>query len=188
VITASSRPFLVLRERTAVVHRELETSLDLLSPSLDLARYVDVLRRLASVHVPLERQLRPFGDDPALAPVGIAARRRVPGLAADLAALGSGLPMIEHPVPILSSPAAVLGALYVTEGATLGGAMIATHVRDVLGPGTPTAFFGGDPDAATHRWTTFRRAATPLLAHPDDVEVAAATADAVFAAFAGAVA
>lgn len=187
VITVSTRPFLVLRQRTAVIHRQLEARLNLLSPSLDLGHHVDTLRRLATVHAPLERQLAPFEADPELATIAIAGRRRLPALAADLTALGSELPAVDHPVPALTSRAAVLGALYVTEGATLGGAMIAAHVRQVLGPDTPTGFFGGDPDAATHRWTEFRRAATPLLARPDDVERAAEAAAAVFAAFAGAV-
>ena len=40
-----------------------------------------------------------------------------------------------------TSLAGALGALYVSEGATLGGSVIAPHVRSVLGPDTPVDFF-----------------------------------------------
>jgi heme oxygenase len=187
VSSAPTRPFLVLRQRTAAIHRQLEAHLDLLSPALDQARYVDVLRRFATVHAPLERELGPFESDPALSSVDIASRRRLAALTADLDALRSPPPGADHPVPRVDSPAAALGALYVTEGATLGGAVIAAHVRDLLGPATPTAFFGGERGASARRWAEFRRVASALLARRDDVDVAAATAESVFGAFASAV-
>jgi heme oxygenase len=167
---------LTLRQRTAPAHEALEDRLDLLSPALDVARYGDVLVAMASVYDALEPAIA------AAAPtLDLAGRRKVPALRADLAALGRPFPAA-HPIPPIEREADALGALYVTEGATLGGALISAHVREVL-PAAPRAFFEAYGADVPLRWSEFRATARALLTTPDDLERAAAAADAVFATF-----
>ena len=67
-----------------------------------------------------------------------------------------GLPRYAR-IPRPTSPAAALGCLYVAEGATLGGRLVARHVEHRLGfgPGSGASFFHGYGLDAGPRWRTF---------------------------------
>ncbi len=68
------------------------------------------------------------------------------------------VPLCRH-TPVYSSVGEALGALYVFEGSTLGGSIIAKMVRDRL-PGLPTGalqFFTGYADATMNKWAQFRQ-------------------------------
>jgi heme oxygenase len=80
----------------------------------------------------------------------------------------------------LTSPAGALGALYVSEGATLGGSLIAPHVRAVLGPDVPVSFFAGGGTDVVARWATCRRVIDHLVVTVDDRAESCAVAVAVF--------
>ena len=84
----------------------------------------------------------------------------------------------------LTSLAGALGALYVSEGATLGGNVIAPHVRSVLGPDTPVDFFAPPGVDVVLRWATCRRMLDRLLVTAADRDEASAVAVAVFERFA----
>jgi heme oxygenase len=176
-------PMLALRRRTADAHRALEDQLDLLSPDLDIGRYADVVVMMAAVHAPLEPAIAAALPSSAAALVGLNRRRKLPALRADLAALGRPFPSAVD-LPPIEGPAAAVGALYVTEGATLGGALIAAHVAGVLGTATPLTFFRAYGADVPLRWSQFRAAAPALLTTGGEIETAAETADAVFATFA----
>ncbi|MET0144039.1 MAG: biliverdin-producing heme oxygenase [Ilumatobacteraceae bacterium] len=171
-----------LKQRTHHAHRELEDRLDLLSPALDLGRYGRLLQGFATMHAPLEdaigRQLEAQPD----AGLDIDARRKVPALRADLDALGLAFPA-PGAVIAFDLRAAALGALYVTEGATLGGTLIAGHLERTFGPAVPHAFFSSYGRDVPARWAEYRHAARRLLRTREDVETAADAAVATFARF-----
>ncbi len=171
-----------LRAATSVVHRRLEVDLDLMSPSLTMARYGSLLAAFASVHATLDdeiwAQICSAGPVAALTELDFAARRKLPSLLIDLAFLDIPAPR-RLPFPIHSLVAA-LGALYVCEGATLGGRIIAPHVLHVLGPNTPVAFFTSYGTDVPRMWSTCRRAFDELLATPSAAAQAARTATDVF--------
>ncbi len=174
----------MLRRETLVSHRRLERKLGLMSGSLSVADYGSLLVGFASVHQTLDDeiagQLRLLPEG-VLAEVGSVERRRMPALAVDLDRLGLSLP---RPVAFpLTSVAGAFGALYVSEGATLGGRVIARHIRSVLGRDVPVVFFessGVDVDA---RWSSCRAVIDRGLVTASDRSEAARVAVAVFDQF-----
>ncbi|MET0324810.1 MAG: biliverdin-producing heme oxygenase [Ilumatobacteraceae bacterium] len=174
----------MLRRATNDAHRRLERELGLMSSELTLDGYCALLVGFAAVHRTLDDelagQLEDAGSDEALVELDIGSRRRTPALAEDLDRLG-----VPQPAPVafpLTSRAGALGALYVSEGATLGGLVIAPHVRAVLGPDAPVAFFAGGVDVVA-RWATCRRVIDRLLVTPGDRQEAATVATALFDRF-----
>lgn len=171
----------VLRRATRTAHRRLEQELGVMSPDLTIEQYRSLLVGFAALHQTLDGEIAAQVDaampDDALAELDIGSRRRMPGLAADLDRLGAPLP---SPVVFpMTSLAGALGALYVSEGATLGGAVIGPHVRAVLGPDVPVSFFAGGGDVVA-RWTTCRRVIDRLLVTGTQRDEAAEVATAVF--------
>ena len=168
---------LTLRRRTADAHRALEERLDLLAPDLGADGYADVLVMMASIYGPLEPAIEAaIGSAPQ--GLDLSGRRKVPMLRADLGALGRPWPAACDIPPIVGT-AGALGALYVTEGATLGGTLISAHLDAAL----PRSFFTAYGSDVPLRWTEFRDAARATLADPADLDHAADTADAVFLTF-----
>lgn len=116
-----------LREATGPAHARLEAALGLLNDAPCRSRFVVFLERLLGFHASLEPAL--------LHQQGCAAffrpRQRVGLLEADLIALGhrradlQALPRCAAAGTLAGSDAAATGALYVLEGSTLGGRVIA---------------------------------------------------------------
>ncbi len=149
---------LQLRKATAVQHQRLEDSLDLMAGDLSVHRYGQVLTAFASIYGPLEDRL----DEAMQAHPQLAAelnwpqRRKQPALSADLHALGCSWPQpTVQPLPRLNDTADILGAMYVTEGATLGGQYIGPHVTTTLGL-QATAFFSSYGRDVASQWAAFR--------------------------------
>ena len=122
-----------LRTETREVHERLERELDLLSSDLTRESYRTILRRFLSFYLAFEPEVWPRlpGAWSAL----FADRRKLPALRDDLAVLdgeAAEITACSHRVhyPNLSQ---ILGALYVVEGSTLGGQLIARHVARQLG-------------------------------------------------------
>lgn len=118
-----------LKIATADAHRALEA--DLVSAGFFAGRpgYAAYLERLHPLQAALEGRLEAAGAGRLLA--DWPRRRKAGRIAADLAALGRPKAAI---VPAgawrLRSAGAVFGVLYVLEGATLGGAILARRLRD----------------------------------------------------------
>ena len=125
-----------LKEETRHYHTHLEAnprSVAVLSESVSAASYLDLLQHFYGFYAPLEQQLARlqwlhigFNYD---------ARRKLPGLEADLRFLGvdrATLPLCPN-VPSITSLAQAVGTLYVIEGATLGGQIIRRHLQSKLG-------------------------------------------------------
>jgi heme oxygenase len=128
----------LLKERTSSVHERVEAQLGLLDPNLSAARLKAVLARFFGFWDSNESQIAVWSaDSPAIsAGLQCADRRRAGLFAADLTALGltSGELELVPRAPLVFdrlTDARVLGWLYVTEGSTLGGALITRHLRSV---------------------------------------------------------
>ena len=149
-----------LRHETAAEHRALEARVDLDARLASTDTYASLLAALHPFHRLLEDlQGGRRGWDLLDPPVDLVARRKTHLLAADLRALGRrpapGLPA----APSLRGFAGALGALYVTEGSTLGGAIVARRVAAQLGLGRDdgTAFFTSYGAGRGERWLALRR-------------------------------
>lgn len=176
----------LLQRRTADVHRRLEASTGLMSSDLTPARYEDLLVGFARLHQALDRQIAEvlaIELNRAVDRLEFDARCKTPGLRADLADLHLALPPPAPPFRQVSSLAAALGAMYVCEGASLGGRVIAPHVLGVLGAAAPVAFFTSYGSDVGVRWAVFRRSLTTLLTSAAEAETAVACAVAVFDRF-----
>ncbi len=139
----------------------MERRVDLDSRLVSPDRYANLLARLYGFYEPFEAELDRAVTRWGL-PVNVERRRKAPLLVRDLGALGlapaavNDLPRCSR-IPRPTSPGAALGCLYVVEGATLGGRLIARHVEHRLGfgPRNGAAFFHGYGLDAGPRWRTF---------------------------------
>ncbi len=163
-----------LREATRAAHTRLEQILPLASPRLTLREYATILRAFLGVYTVVEGQIEPYGPELDRSGIDWPRRRKLPLLRRDAEALHTA---VEAGVSVAPPPDAVLhlptlshamGCLYVTEGATLGGRIIARNVRRVLGlgPESGASFFDGYGSAGGTYWQAFCAALERCL--PDE--------------------
>jgi heme oxygenase len=146
-----------LKRATADLHRRLETDLGLLESELSLDRYRRVLELFFGFYDPIEAGLTRVAS--AGPPLGLALRARAALIEDDLLSLGlstrdiADLPRCAD-LPRLSCPEELAGCLYVLEGASLGGQVIAPMLQRRLGlaKGSGASFFAGDAEATAARW------------------------------------
>jgi heme oxygenase len=160
-----------IKAETAGHHRRIERQFGILDPHLSLDDYRLWLERLFGFHSPLEARVDAWAS--ALA-VDWDGRRKTPLLRADLSFLGLDDPAIaELPLcrdlPALPDLGSVFGVLYVVEGSTLGGRIIARHLRERLAvqAGAGASFFSGYGADLDARWQAFRRRLTEAASSPD---------------------
>jgi heme oxygenase len=118
--------------------------------------------------------------------IGLAKRERTPKLRDDLVALGFPGRIDKLPMAELSAPGSEpewLGALYVTEGSTLGGAQIARALAKSGFPADQSRFFAAHAEANASMWICFLARLDSLAADPRSAEAAEASARAIFAGF-----
>jgi heme oxygenase len=167
-----------LRHETALAHERIERDLDIEARLVDVDRYRALVERLYGFHAPWEA-----AAGVAFADEGFFEERRKLGLLCrDLMTLGHSSESIAR-LPVCSSPpptasrAEMFGALYVMEGSTLGGAVIARLVRRRLGfmAGGGCDYFSAYGPRLGAMWTAFReRLETVASPETDDHVVAAA--------------
>lgn len=176
-----------LKQSTREAHARVERLVTLLDPRLTRAAYRHWLTVWWGFYAPLEARLEAFV---AALPADWPRRRKVPRLHADLLALGLTADQIKRlprcqALPQLDTVPVALGCLYVLEGATLGGQLIARHLATTLGvtAATGSAFFTGYGPEVGEMWRVFqthlRAAAATESSAQDMLRAAAAT----FAAF-----
>jgi len=175
----TARPTLAarLREETAPAHRALEARVDLDSRLASLESFAALLAALCPFYRMLEGLLaRCPGWERLDPPVDLRARRKTHLLTGDLHALGSRPAAGEPMPPRLHGLAGALGALYVVEGSTLGGAIVARLAVDRLGlaPGRGLAFFTSYGRRRGERWKAFQHSLSDFdgrasVAERDDV-------------------
>jgi heme oxygenase len=141
-----------LRLETTPDHASVEQSVPLMDKGLTRATYVSCLKKLHGLIAAWEEWAAlnaPVGLQPFLA-----TRRRLQLLQLDLKWFGADCGDERPTLPEMPDTAAVLGAMYVMEGSTLGGQLIARHVEQVLGlmPGRGNAYFRGHQERTGNLW------------------------------------
>jgi heme oxygenase len=167
-----------LKIETRPAHDRIEKAMDLDRRIASREAYRELLIRLYGFHRAWESKAASLAPDPAF----FQGRCKAGLLAQDLKALGLDageiirLPQCHSLMP-LPAPEAVLGSMYVVEGSTLGGAVIAKEVERKLGFGRETgcAYFRSYGRDTAAMWKSF---GTVLLAasspETDDLIVASA--------------
>ncbi len=149
-----------LRAETAPLHIALEERLPFFSPVLDHDHYQRLLQGYYGFYQPLERRLL---DSHQVPPDFLLTERlKTATLYSDLLALGlterkiAELPLCQS-LPVIDSPEACLGVLYVLEGATLGGQVLRREIaaRLDLNAASGAAFLDVYGDATGRRWREF---------------------------------
>jgi heme oxygenase len=187
-----------LREHTAAVHaatEELPLMRSLLDGRPTAAGYVRYLATLHGVYAAVEPPLYAALPAPLLTTLGVAPK--LPALQRDLVAMSHTANLSPLPRADLSQDvrrlleragswraAAALGGLYVLEGATLGGQVIARELRarwsGTAGP--PTGFLDFRAAHPGHGWRGFGAALNAWAArHPGSEHAILAGAVGVFA-------
>ena len=169
-----------LKRETAALHGRLEAQLGLLEPGLSMRRYRELLETFYGFYGPVETSLvRIAAMSP---PRGFCLRIRSQLLEDDLQALGlTRRQLAELPrcisLPPLSNEEQLAGCLYVLEGASLGGRVIARALDRDLGIAKEggASFFVGDAEATSARWRK-------VVAWLDGLDQGALCSDAVVAA------
>jgi hypothetical protein len=146
-----------LRAHTKAAHHSIETVpalARLMNADLRRSEYEGLLAAMHAFHLTTEPEI-------AMALEGLPEAQalldgtRLRALADDLAFLGVS-PMQARPASLpLPTRADAIGALYVVEGASLGGRVIARHIADslALAPGQGASFYGGmSAETARARW------------------------------------
>ena len=156
-----------LREQTRAYHDNLERKLDIFDRCRSLSDYRLLLERFYGLYLPLEARLDARSDW-ALLGLDFARRRKAPLLRRDLQVLEAApddLPLCPD-LPPLDSAAQALGCLYVLEGATLGGQIIARHLHAAFGIDADSggAFFRSYGAAVGSQWRAFGDAVTRYAA------------------------
>jgi heme oxygenase len=152
----------------AALHRH-PSFIRLMSETLTMREYRCLLCKLYGFHSPLESVL---GDNAGSNfSIDIAARAKSPLLRADLVSLGMTCPEVDliekcPCLPFVRSPDEIIGALYVVEGAGLGGKIIARKLNYLLGDDASAGrqFFLGRPDPDPLPWADFCRSLECLAA------------------------
>ncbi len=173
-----------LRSETREHHERAERVVPLLSPALTKDAYRRYLLALLGLYRPLEERLAAAG----LSGIDLAARRKSAWIERDLRALGVEERVIQaaptcDDLPALDSVDRAWGCLYVLEGATLGGQILARHVRGREGLEDACAFLTAYGERTGERWTELRAALSAHAARGADEDAIVAGAKATFDAF-----
>ncbi len=180
-----------LRGATQVSHQQIEHNARLrrmFEPGYSLAEYRTLLARLLGFYAPLEADLASQGGA-VLAPFELDSRWKSPWLRQDIEHLGldssaiAALPCIPPLArPPIATPPAAVGCLYVLEGATLGGQLIARHLSRTLDLNAAGGgrFYSGYGAEAGRMWRDFRATLATLTLSGADIAVATHTAVEMF--------
>lgn len=168
-----------LRAATRIQHQTIEADLEIMERLRTRDGLRELLRRWYGFCLPFESALNASEGVRDLA----AERVKTPWLLADLAALGGSSPesiLICSGIPSSFELAEAVGAMYVTEGSTLGNSLIAKNIeRDLaLRDSVGYSFFCGYGTRTASMWRQFARVAEPIIAR--DPQPALASARRIF--------
>jgi heme oxygenase len=150
----------VLKSETKTAHTNLEGRM---IPSIKAIQTHEDYRRLLEMmygfYQPLEDRIDAYINDDIMP--GYNERRKAALLAQDMAVLNSSVPATPErlcaDLPEISSYAQALGAMYVLEGSTLGGKIIAGMVQKRVGEvHNALHFFNGYGEKAMEMWLAFK--------------------------------
>lgn len=147
-----------LKIETRPAHDRIETAMDIERRIASREAYRNLLCRFHGFHVAWEEAAGALAPDPDF----FRQRCKTPLIEADLKALGMSAGEIArlprcHPLMPMPAPVAVLGSMYVVEGSTLGGAIVAREVERRLGlvAGTGCAYFRSYGRQTAAMWKSF---------------------------------
>lgn len=150
---------------------------------LDATQYVQCLQQIYGVVAAWEERAAQIA--PPWMQIPLAARQRRRLLELDLAWFGVAKPDHRRPaLPEMNTPSSFLGTMYVMEGSTLGGQLIARHVAKALHltEGHGDAYFRGHGHQTGPMWKEFCEVLTTRVSD-DQTEAVVASAKAMFATF-----
>lgn len=176
-----------IKQTTSGQHRRVEKLFNILDPQLTISQYNVWLESLYGYYVPFERAIEPWAEQLA---IDWQQRRKAPLLKKDLEYLGvtpERIAVLPHcsQIPEFKDIASVIGAVYVFEGATLGGRFIANHLANKLNldSNSGASFFlpyGSDPKP---QWQFFQNRLLEIADSVAEEDSIIASAGAVFASF-----
>ena len=160
-----------LKLETAAEHAAIEGATGVMDPNLDLDAYRSYLARTFGFYRVVEDMMCRAWVWEELG-LSTSARLKLPLLLRDLDELGVieplRLPECDAP-PEWPSLAEAVGGAYVLEGSTLGGRVIARHVRQRLGEDVPRHFLEGYWAQTGEYWQDFR-ASLLVFASSEDIQ------------------
>jgi len=170
-----------LKDATAAVHARVEAAMPSLAEMATPAGYAAALRALHGFHAAWEPAIWAALSGADATALAAHSARKLPLLAADLGALGVTPADLRAPGAdaLRGDPAGALGALYVLEGASLGGRVILRHVAGPAGmaPGRGASYFHGYGGETGSHWKAFGQALERAArAHPAADVIAGAEA------------
>lgn len=175
-----------LKQRTAHQHQQTEDGVDLMRDDFSLKEYQNLLIRFYAFYKPFEARMQSAIEEKAIA-FDYTARLNMPRLQNDLQSLGmtkEEIAAIEpfDSLPTLESPEKIFGALYVVEGSTLGGQVIARHLKEKFGLDETSgiAFFSGYGKETGKMWNAFREKISGFAETTDNHEEIVKSANATF--------
>jgi heme oxygenase len=154
----------IIKDETAEWHSRVEMLVPVFRDGYTRADYTRLLEQFYGFYSGYEMALGRTDGLETLLP-DWRERLKLPWLEEDLCWLGrtktelSRLPVCSR-LPALDSPELALGALYVTEGSTLGGQVISRRLEQSLAllPGKGASFFAGHGSATGSMWRGFSNA------------------------------
>lgn len=153
-----------LKESTRQQHEDVEGAVDVMSQMFNLEDYKRLIARFWSFYAAFEPTL-PYAE---LKEAGFDydQRRKLAWLEADAKVLGLEKPESFDALPDVSTLPKAFGSLYVVEGSTLGGAVIARHLNQHLGltPENGGAFYASYGPMIGPMWKQFGEAVTAYAA------------------------
>ena len=146
-----------LKKSTYPEHQEAEKKMIVALRRIETREdYVRMLNWMYGFYAPMEALIQKHLT-PDLLP-DIDRRSRAEYLLWDIRE--SGLPNPEFEIcrdlPAIDSEDKAIGALYVLEGSTLGGRIIAGMIQRQLGPGAATAYFNGYGEENNRMWQSYK--------------------------------
>ena len=146
-----------LKERTREEHALLERKmLDRISSIAEASDYVNLLSLLYGYYAAVENQLTKYFQDPSR--IDLLRRQKAFRLLDDMAIFSPGYPppALCARLPEVTSFHAALGVLYVLEGSTLGGRIIARLISRKLGVNSGLNFFLSYGNDVDKMWASFK--------------------------------
>jgi heme oxygenase len=146
-----------LKENTFSEHQASEKKMIIALKKIETREdYVRMLNWLYGFYAPMEALIGNYLTPDHLPDID--RRSRAEFLLGDITQ--SGLPNPEYDIcrelPAIHSASQAIGALYVLEGSTLGGRIIADMIQRQLGPTAKTGFFQGYGAGTETMWQSFR--------------------------------
>lgn len=150
-----------LKEDTALLHSVVEKEMfadEIFNKTLTLTQYKQLITTNYIFHALLEKVVFDNLSENIKATLQIEQRRKLPALEADIQALQIAVPVYsnEISVPEIDTVDKALGALYVMEGATLGGNVIVKHLKQTPDfTHLPFHYYGIYQEQTGPRWKSF---------------------------------